>query len=99
MFTINDTGCYADGAFGHDHVRGRMADLLERLYRHHPRGGDGAHWQSVRPIVESLRGDMPDDAWDEDEGLEWLNSACYDDTCFAFVDGDLVLLGPESEDE
>ena len=30
-FTYVDIGCHADGAFGHTHVRARLADLVEQV--------------------------------------------------------------------
>ena len=41
---------------------------------------------------------MPDDAWDEYEALELLSEVCADGIYFDFRDGDLMLLGPESDD-
>ena len=88
-FTKHDTGCYADGAFGHEHVRERLRDLVW-------------YWAD-NDLRESLGGPMPDDAWDEDEALEILNRVCFGDTfehdhiCFHFCDGDL-LLGPVDEE-
>ncbi len=99
MFLISDVGCYADGALGHQHVRDKMADLLERLYRHHPRGGNGLYWESdIKALVAELRGEMSDDASEEYEAIEWLNRECYDDTRFELIEGNLVLVGDDLED-
>ena len=95
MFTQHEIGCYADGALGHDHVREQLAALLCRLYRHHPRGGDGSEWSEVKPIVEALQKPMSDDGEEEYEAIEWLNKQCYDDTYFDLSDGSLMLMAQE----
>lgn len=97
MYLVTDTGCFADGSLGHDYVRDRIADHLEALYRHHPRGGDGMLWGEVGPIVEALRGDMSDDAWEEYEGIDWLNRMCEEGCAFELVDGNLMLVDTSDE--
>lgn len=97
MFLITDVGCYADGGFGHDHVRQVLARLLKRMHRHHPRGGEGLHWSEVKPIVEALEAPMSDDAWEEDEAIEWLDRDCEEGCHFTFSDGDLLLVADDEE--
>jgi hypothetical protein len=92
VILISDAGCWADGAGGHDRIRMVMANTLATLYRHHPRGGEGVHWPEVSEVCEALDSEMSDDAWEEDEALEWLNRACEDGCWFEFVDGDLMLV-------
>ena len=83
-FTAKDVGCYADGANGHEHTRKRLADLIW-------------DWADVE-LRESLDGPMPDDAWDEEEALDLLNSRrCDEGVCFYFDSGDLIL-GPVDEE-
>jgi hypothetical protein len=81
IFTDNDAGCHADGTFGHQHVRDTLGDLLvdasDKL------DGD---------LLVSLQGTMPDDAWDEDEALEALQSVTDEGLTWELHDGDLVLL-------
>jgi hypothetical protein len=43
----------------------------------------------VEPVLESLYGDMPDDAWDEIEALELLNE--WTDGVWLMHDGDLIV--------
>ena len=75
-----ETGCYGDGALGHQHCRERLAEILEGIADSHP------------DIVVSLRSDMPDDARDEDEALSLLNAALPNDsTWWGFQDGDFGL--------
>jgi hypothetical protein len=84
-----DTGCYADGALGHDHCRKVLAGLVEHLV------GDYANGHShgeLEFLADSLRGPMPDDAWDEYEALNLLNDATPDDRIWLFWDGDLMLM-------
>ena len=42
-------------------------------------------------VVVSLRGDMPDDAWDETEALDILNAHTEDGAYWELHDGDLLL--------
>jgi hypothetical protein len=82
QWKVDDAGCYADGALGHDHVRHVLADLVREL------GHDA--------LAEELRYDMSDDASEELDALEVLNAEC-DGCYFEVSDGDLVLF-PESEE-
>ena len=80
------TGCYGDGAFGHQHCRERLAEMLESTVDYCP------------DVVASLRSDMPDDAWDEYDALKLLNDAHPNyDTCWGFQDGDFGLWPIEEE--
>lgn len=77
-------GCYADGAFGHDHVRRVLKDLVEET------GGS-------EDLVNSLQGAMPDDAWDEYEALDWLNEHAASEGCaWEFNCGDLIYTDDEA---
>lgn len=79
-----EVGCYADGAAGHQRCREHLAGLL----------ADEAV-QGSEEVITSLRGEMPDDAWDEDKALDMLNDATENvrpsDTLWQFADGDLML--------
>lgn len=102
QYTKKSLGCFqsiviADGRFGHTHLRRCLAGLLNRLFA---TGEDNAPWMSrdMQPIYDSLLGEMPDDAWDENEALDLLNElACDESVFFEFSDGDLVLSEQESE--
>lgn len=99
MFHTHDTGCFADGSFGHDHVRATLANLLELMFRHHPRGGDGVHWGDAAPLVAELRGEMSDDASEEYDAINMLNTlCCASGVYFTLEDGDLVLTESEDSD-
>ncbi len=80
-----DLGCYADGALGHDHIRSQLALLVQEVDGFDP------------DLAESLRGEMPDDAWDEDEALNLLNSHTAEGLVWTFEGGDLLLLTVEDE--
>jgi hypothetical protein len=69
-----------------------MSNLLSRLYRHHPRGGDGLYWSVVAEIVDALDGNPSDDYSEENEAIDWLNKECFDDTYFLLENGDLMLV-------
>lgn len=77
-FTSNDIGCFADGTYGHDHVRERMAVLLEKL--------------APSVIVEDLREPMSDDCCEEDAAMDALNALCSEDVFFTLDGGDLLLV-------
>jgi hypothetical protein len=77
----NVTGCYADGSFGHDHVREVLAHQVE---------SDGC---IDRALIEALLGPMSDDAQEEYDAIAWLNeNACIDGVYFTLNDGDLLLV-------
>lgn len=97
VFVKDDFGCYADGANGHNYVRRRIADLLEDAYREKWSGTEkGIRWSSsakeIGEVWKSLRGEMPDDAWDENEAIELLNARCEEGIHFDFHDGDFCLI-------
>lgn len=77
-----EAGCYGDGAFGHQHTRERCADIIM----------SGPMFEAVRFLVEQLRGEMSDDAWEEDFACEHLNTFCLVDGHFwGWQDGDFGL--------
>ena len=83
-FSGEDAGVFADGTFGHSHARNRLAELVEAV--------DGGMCNSdAQDLMESLGGPMPDDAWDEDEALDMLNTATTEGFEWTFHDGDLML--------
>ncbi len=80
-FTAGDVGCYADGAFGHRHIRDVLIGLLEN-------NGGGTY---PVDLCNDLMGPMSDDASEEDEALDVLNSRC-DGVYFTMSNGDLLLV-------
>lgn len=82
VFTPNMAGCYADGTFGHDHVRIVLLDLLVQ-----------ARGPARDPFVlASLEyPEMPDDAWDEIAAIDWINTHACEDCHFLMEAGDLIL--------
>lgn len=91
-FTRHDVGCYADGAFGHQHCREVLADLLGNVPNSTAHGFLGEPGGTVDALQAALRSEMSDDAWEEDRALDALNSLCADDVYFVFENGDLLLL-------
>lgn len=72
-------GCWGDGSFGHQHVRERLAALIDEF---------------DEDIAEQLRAEMSDDAEEENVALEILNNNTSDENglkVWEFVDGDLML--------
>lgn len=73
-------GCYGDGANGHQHTRAKCADLLESL---------GCR-DTV--LIDSLRGDMSDDASEEEDAVDWLEEHAEHATArWGWQDGDFGL--------
>lgn len=90
-FYPNDAGVYADGSFGHQHIRCRLADLICAV-------DNGMGSETMREVAASLSGDMPNDAWDEDEALVILNDAT-EGAEWAIYNGDLLLEAALAGDE
>lgn len=80
-FTRKSLGCWGDGAFGHAHVRARLAELV-REYDY--------------SLAELLRQPMTDDASEEYDALDVLNEDTCEGLVWDLVDGDLVLTEVES---
>lgn len=82
-FTLDDVGCHADGAFGHQHCRERLASLLDEAF-------DGKGFDHL-VVAGLLRGPGSDDLAEEDEAIDLLQSVTEDGLFWAFLDGDLIL--------
>ena len=87
LFTFEATGCHADGALGHQHCRDALAGLLRDVF------------PTEHALFISLGGNMPDDAWDEEEALELLNltSVTAEGLSWGFRYGDFGLWSAEEE--
>jgi hypothetical protein len=84
-FTTEDCGTFADGTFGHGHIRNRLADLVRAV--------DGGLGNSEFLEIEaSLAGPMPDDCWDEDRAIELLEDVSSGDVAWCLDGGDLLLV-------
>jgi hypothetical protein len=75
-YDARNVGCYGDGAFGHQHVRERLAALVR---------------ECDAEVADALLGEMSDDAWEEDAALDLLNEHCAEGIHWTFESGDLVL--------
>lgn len=89
VFDVRDVGQYADGSFGHNHVRARLHDLVAPYL-------DQEHSADDKALAYSLLNDMPGDAWDEEEALDILNLNSVD-VVWQLVGGSLVLEAEEVE--
>lgn len=97
-YTVVSRGCFGDGAFGHQHVRERLATLLEELAAG-PLIPEASTRADAEGLAEELRGPMSDDASEEIAGLEMLNDWGVDGVHFDFVDGDLISMPVSDTDE
>lgn len=84
-FSREDCGVYADGAFGHSHIRNRLAELVKAV-------DNGALGSEFADVAESLVGDMPDDCWDEDRAIEFLDAVTAPNLAWVLDGGDLLLV-------
>ena len=102
IFTRQDAGCYADSTFGHDHIRMRLADILELMTLDSQAAGHPTHtdYSERYDIFTSLRRAMPDDAWDENKALDYLNRdyVTADNVVWEFYCGDLCLVAWDQEE-
>ena len=84
-------GCMADATHGHQHVRERLACLVE----------DWPGIERAKELPALLRGSMSDDASEEDEALEFLNDCedWYNQSAgvWGLVDGDLFYMPSDWE--
>ena len=98
MTTKYEIRCYGDGALGHQHTRESCARILR----------DAAYscgWYDRRNLTSSigemnkaLLGEMSDDASEEDEACDWLNThATVDGASWGWRDGDFGLWPNEEE--
>lgn len=92
LYTRASLGCHGDGAFGHAHIRARLAEMMERLARKAAHPGDS---NTAAELAEVLRQEMSDDASEENDAIDLLNEYTAPDVAFEFVDGDLVLTETE----
>lgn len=86
-----DVGCFADGAFGHKHVRGALSMLLLAVF---PENNAETTELRIR-----LNQEMSDDASEEDDVINLLNDYACEGVFFEMVDGDLMLSVEGSDDD
>ena len=94
-FTKADVGLYADGAFGHEHLRNKLADLLVHV---NPKESPRISKIWAETLISLTCKEPPDDCRDEDEAIELLNEcACAPSVHFVMRDGDLILVDSDVE--
>ena len=101
MYQMSDAGCYGDGAFGHAHIRVRLAECIDYLADLiADRVRDMTPYDqlfaaiNVKAIARN-RGYLQCDDWsdglsEEDDALELLNSHSVPGLAWEFYQGDLV---------
>lgn len=82
-FNAEDCGCHGDGTFGHGYIRSRLAELVD--------GCENAAIVDRFAVGSSLRGAMPDDAWDEEEALDILNAETAEGYEWTLHEGSVFL--------
>ena len=76
-YTLADRGCWADGAFGHEHLRAVLSGMVADL--------------GNADLASELEGWPSDDMSEEDEALALLQEYTDEGLSWAFQDGDLIL--------
>lgn len=99
MATQLEPGCYGDGTFGHQHTRERCADLLESaIHLYSTATGEARALQ--RDVVNALRGDMSDDAGEEYDACELLDTLMpHESAYWGWSDGDFGLWSCDDSEE
>ncbi len=76
-------GCHGDGSLGHQHTREACAARLREFVPESPERD---------ALIAELRGEMSDDASEEDDAVDMLNEACgYRSIAWGWQDGDFGL--------
>jgi hypothetical protein len=83
IYNTKHVGCWADGALGHGHIRSVLADLCDA----------NDHFA----LGDLLRGEMSDDAYEEEDALKMLNDRSVG-VVFCLEDGDLMCTKEEGDD-
>lgn len=78
-FTINDVGCYADGANGDAHLRTVLADLVGSFPDHSPL------------LIRDLEGESSDDGAEINDAISFLQDHTDDGLMWELEAGDLCL--------
>ena len=101
LYGLEQVGCYADGTFGHDHIRSKLQDLLKGLTENDidlVEKGTNLMCQleftstQMSAIREHYGDCFGDDFSEEDDAIDLLNEHATDDTVyFGMFEGDLVL--------
>lgn len=86
---FDSPGCYADSVLGHFYVRKALRNLLKLYF---------ADDERAQELILLLKGQMSDDASEETEALELLQSRTAEGLTWILLDGDLMLL-PDDEIE
>ena len=89
LYTESDLGCHIDGAYGTDHARRKLIDMLEYcLCAYSPN-------ENPRPQIEQIQNyleqEPSDDMSEFDEATEILQDHTADGLVWIWDSGDLIL--------
>lgn len=85
------TGCQGDGTFGHDHIRLRLREALERVNSALTAKGLFSEAKHSLDLIEALKEPMSDDAEEEYEAMSHLDSYTKAGLTWVMRDGDLLI--------
>src|ERR1700735_2119802 len=88
-YTKKAIGCYIDGAFGQDHRRAKLADLIRDLETQDMINARGYS------VTECLTEEPSDDFSEEQDALDILQEFTEADLVWVFEAGDLILTEQE----
>lgn len=82
FFDAEDVGVYIDGSYGEEHRRKRLAEMM-------------VYFQADQELIDSLKGNSPDDYSDEDEAIDILRGHTENGLTWILECGDLILMKDE----
>ena len=96
LFTKSDIGCYADGAFGQDHRRSKLANLIvsvsQRCGATKDNRNDNYELIDHQAIVHQLINAPSNDFSEEHAAIEIIQDHTELGLTWQIVDGDLMLI-------
>jgi len=87
VYTANDCGCWIDCAYGPEHARDKLADMLKECRAYAPLDTQ----RTIDEICEQLTKSMSDDDWETDAGTDLLNEYTAEGLVWIWDAGDLIL--------
>ena len=94
IFTSEDIGCWVDGSFGDDYLRGRLVDMLDTYFpEDHTHYVQPGIWITDCPpcIANRLHVYRSDDAEEIYEAVSLLESITDENVTWILEAGDLIL--------
>ena len=93
VFTSVSLGCHIDGAFGQDHRRAALVELVRQAERKIDHPGE---LQTAKEIISELEIEPSDDYSEEDDAISFLQDHTEQGLVWELEAGDLIL---RKEDE